>query len=627
MSAIGTVNKKPDAVFPPNILDAEFENFWKTVSCFAANSFPFEDRCEFVKKAEDCISRTNVVPYMRLLACDLRCINYFEELIFITLFVVLSFQILVLLIYTITVYYSPALKVVSRFLHMNEHLAGVTLMAFGNTCADLFANLASVDRHVPVLANSLSSALFVITISGGLICYISPFKMNSYETVRDILFLIFATFLMDYFASNDTNFPLGDELKFLIVLMVYISYIIINVTDVYLLRRARASTLAKMQKLLEKEQTPEIALKLQDLERKFEYYSQDTRVEILEKKSNASMTKIRYTTMRMIQNPRVSVNRRHTRNMRLDYTQSKNFGIFRDFLLAIRPIKCQAWRQADLLNRVLLLIRAPAVVICTFYIPLVDFEMEKHGWNKLLNAINAVVNPALSISIFMAFIHRKGNTLWYICMQNTLTYGAYSLVVTVPFAAFILFHSRTDVPPSYHWVFTIMNLMGSMIVIFLCATEIDTVLEVIGNILSIDDDYMGATVKALTGNLGTLFANTAVAIHGYPKMAFASVIGGSFFTIVVTGNTVIYVRSLVRHHYSHSDEIEEYGQFAFIFLIMGLFTILLWSTTLGFFARRSMGLYSMGLYAVYLLYATLVHEQIIHSFSKDSPINAAIGDI
>ncbi|XP_026835634.1 putative sodium/calcium exchanger 7 [Drosophila erecta] len=409
--------------------------------------------------------------------------------------------------------------------------------------------------------------------------------------------------------------------------MVYISYIIINVTDVYLLRRTRASTIAKMQRLLDEEQTPEVILKLQDLERKLEYYSQDTRVEILEKKIEVSITRIRYTTMRMIQNQRVSVNRRVTRNMRLDYTQSKNVGIFRDFLLALRPIKCQSWKQADILNRVLLLIRAPAVVICTLYIPLVDYEMEKHGWNKLLNSINVVINPALSISFFMSLIHREGNTMWYISLQNTMTYGGCSLVLTVPFAVFILIHSRTDVPPSYHWVFTIMNLTGSMFLIFLCATEIDTVLEVIGNILSIDDNYMGATVKAFTGNLGTLFANTAVAIHGYPKMAFASVIGGSFFTIVVTGNTVIYVRSLVGHQQNHSEQIEEYGQFAFIFLIMGLFSILLWSTTLGFFARRSMGLYSIGLYVVYLLFATLVHERIIHSFSKDSQLSSAFGDI
>ncbi|XP_002034175.2 mitochondrial sodium/calcium exchanger protein [Drosophila sechellia] len=624
MSSTDTKTTKSDVFFVPNAMDAEFDNFWKTVSCFAANNFPFEERCDFVKKAVDCNSSTNVIPYMRLLACDLKCINQFQEMIFIALFVAFCFQILVILIYTINVYYSPALKAVSRFLHMNEHLAGVTLMAFGNTSADLFANLASVERHVPVFANNLSSALFVITISGGLICYISPFKMNSYETVRDILFLLLATLLMDYFASH--HFTLSyDELKFLIVLLVYISYIIINVADVYLLQKTIASTRAKMQKLLDEKETPEIALKLQELERKLEYYSQDTRVEILEKSSSISITRIRYTTMRMIRNPRVSVNRRYTRTMMLDYTQSKNQGIFRDFFLSLRPIKCQAWKQAELLNRVLLLIRAPAVVICTLYIPLVDYELEKHGWNKLLNAINVVVNPALSISIFLSFMHRKANVLWYISLQNTLMYGAYSFVLTVPFAVFILFHSRTDVPPSYHWVFTIMNLTGSMFLIFLCATEIDTVLEVIGNILSIDDNYMGATVKAFTGNLGTLFANTAVAIHGYPKMAFASAIGGSFFTIVVTGNTVAYVRSLVGNRCD--DHIEEYGEIAFIFLNMALFTILLWSTTLGFFARRSMGLYSIGLYVVYLLFVTLVHEEVIHSFSKDVRVKSAFADI
>jgi len=75
-------------------------------------------------------------------------------------------------------------------------------MAFGNSSADLFSNLASVKRHVPVLANSLSSALFVTMITGGLICYITPFKMNAYETVRDILFLVLGTFLMDYFTSS-----------------------------------------------------------------------------------------------------------------------------------------------------------------------------------------------------------------------------------------------------------------------------------------------------------------------------------------------------------------------------------------------------------------------------------------
>jgi len=85
----------------PNAMDQEFDNFWKKVSCFAAANFPFEERCEFVRNAVDCNKSTNVVPYMTLLACELKCVNKFEEMIFISLFMGLCFEILVLLIYTI----------------------------------------------------------------------------------------------------------------------------------------------------------------------------------------------------------------------------------------------------------------------------------------------------------------------------------------------------------------------------------------------------------------------------------------------------------------------------------------------------------------------------------------------
>ncbi|KAI8039898.1 hypothetical protein M5D96_007323 [Drosophila gunungcola] len=303
---------------------------------------------------------------------------------------------------------------------MNEHLAGVTLLAFGNSSADLFSNLASVEVNVPVFANSLSSALFVTMVCGGL-------------------------------RSHDRTLP-------------------------------------------------------------------------------------------------------------------KNRGIFKEFLLGLRPIKCKDWRKAELLSRVLLLLRAPIVVLCALYIPLVDYEMEKHGWNKLLNSINMMA-------------------------------------------------------------FTVMNLTGSMFIIFICATEIDTLFEVISSLMAIDDDFMGATIKAFTGNLGTLFINAALAAHGYPRMAYASSIGGPLFTIIVTANTVNYVRNLVGSENMHRDQMEEYGNFAFVFLSMGLFSILLWSTTLGFFARRSVGLYSMGLYIIYIIFSMLVQRKVIHSFTPNKQLSAAFGDI
>ncbi|XP_017000965.2 mitochondrial sodium/calcium exchanger protein isoform X1 [Drosophila takahashii] len=608
-----------------NGLDDEFDSFWDKVSCFAANSFPFEERCAFVKKAKDCNRSTNVVPYMRIMACDLNCVNDFEQLIFLTLFLAFCFVILLLLIHVCNNYYSPALKAVSRILRMNEHVAGVTLLAFGNSSADLFSNLASVKADVPVFANSLAAALFVSMVSGGLICYMFPFKMNAYESVRDILFLILGSMMLQYFLETGQQVS---ESEFICLSLIYIFYIFVNVVDVYLIRRALISTNAQIDALLEGEMTPVKRKKLSELEKQQEIYTRDIEVEIFEKKnSGPNINKMRYTTLRMARNTRVSVDKKVTRNVKHNRAQGKNFGICRDFYLAIRPITCEKWRKANMIERAIMLVRTPGVILCIIYIPLVDYEMDKHGWNKLLNCLQVMLNPAMSIIVIKALLSSRGNSLWYVAITKEYIYGLYSLPITMPIAIFMFFQSRTDVPPFYHSVFTVMNLTGSMFMIFICATEIDKVLEVLGHILEVEDDFMGATVKACTGSLGPLIANIAMAMHGYPKMAYASAIGGPFFTVVLSASTVLHVRNLVGFKVTNISQQGNYGGNAFIFLNLGLFLTLLWSTTLGFFARRSVGIFCIVFYGVYLLFAILIHKKVIHSFSEDMPLQAAFGDI
>ncbi|EDV59487.1 mitochondrial sodium/calcium exchanger protein [Drosophila erecta] len=611
--------------YVPNAFDAEFDDFWDKVSCFAANSFPFAERCAFVLKAKDCNRSTNVLPYMRIMACDLNCVNEFEQVIVLALFMALCYGILVLLIHVCHKYYSPALKAVSRFLRMNEHVAGVTLLAFGNSSADLFSNLAGVKANVPVFANSLAAALFVSMVSGGLICYTSPFKMNAYESVRDILFLIFGSMLLQYFLATKAHVP---ETTFAVMLLVYIFYILVNVADVYLIRRALKTTNAQIDALLEGEMTAEKRKRLSVLEKNQVIYSRDMEVEIFERtNSGPNINKMRYTTLRMGRSTRISINKKATRNVLHNRALGKNWGLFKDFIIALRPITCEEWRRANIIQRAFKLTQIPAVIICSIYIPLVDYELDKHGWNKLLNCIQVMLNPAMSIMAIKALLSSRGDSLWYVAMGEEFMYAVYSLPITVPIAVFMFFQSRTDVPPFYHSVFTVMNLTGSMFTIFICATEIDKVLEVIGHILKVEDDFMGATVKACTGSLGPLIANVAMALHGYPKMAYASAIGGPFFTIVVSASTVMHVKNLFGLPVSEANQTGNYGLNAFIFLNLGLFSTLLWSTTLGFFARRSVGIFCIVFYCIYLLFAILIHRKIIHSFSMDLPIKAAFGDI
>ncbi|KAH8234249.1 hypothetical protein KR038_004834, partial [Drosophila bunnanda] len=648
-----------------NALDDEFIYFWERVSCFVAREFIYEDKCDFVSRAVDCNRSTNVVPYMFLMSCKLKCINPFQEHCLLALFVTMSFMMLALLMHVVYSYYGPALKTVSKLIHMNEHLAGVTILAFGNSSADLFVHLANVRSKVPVYSASISSALFVAMVSGGLVCYINPFRMNGFETVRDILFLIFGMSLVNFYLLRPGEVS---AMEYVGMFMVYFLYIVVNILDLYLVRREVTILKAKIEKLEMLDETLEIYDKISSLRRTLDRF-QDHKLEIYERKNSGVSLSIKdFATKRMATYKRVSVNMERNRNIMYDRNRGKNYRIYRDFILELRPIKCRDWRRANMVDRACLLTKAPLVLICILYIPLVDYEMKKHGWKKLLNILHVMLNPAISVMVFNSLISTPSDQLWYIEIKNDYYIGLYTLLITLPLAAFIFFTARTDRPPRYHWVsswqrllksiltkylrfkvFAIMNLTGCMLLIYLCATEIDRVMEVVSRNLELDGEFMSASVKSWTNNLGTVVANTAMAMHGYPKMAYASAIGGPIFSehslfkniilqnqkliksyvtaLVMSPSIVLFVRKWLKEPGERSTEFGDYGHNAFFFLLFGLLCTLLWSTTLGFFARRSMGIFSITLYVIYLLYIKLIHAGIIHSFSYDRRLKASFGDL
>lgn len=92
-------------------------------------------------------------------------------------------------------------------------------------------------------------------------------------------------------------------------------------------------------------------------------------------------------------------------------------------------------------------------------------------------------------------------------------------------------------------------------------------------------------------------------------------------------SAVMWVRKLVCTEDTVSTEFGEYGYNAMVFLLIGLIGTLIWSTTLGFFARRSMGLFSIAVYCIHLSFVLLIQKGVVHSFAYDKPLKAAIGDI
>ncbi|XP_017855371.1 mitochondrial sodium/calcium exchanger protein-like [Drosophila busckii] len=613
-----------DENYEPNALDREFDSFFHNVSCFVVTGFPYEDRCEFVLNATNCIAGTNFVPYMRIMSCEFNCKNKFEELVFISILLLFCVELLIFLGVVVNQYYSPALKMLSRMCHMNEHLAGITFLAIGNSTPDMFSDLSAIDDKEPVVANTLALALFVTIFTGGLICYMSPFKMNQHATVRDLLFFILGVSMLEYFVNADGRVKMTECI---LMFCVYFIYFIVNFVDVFLLRATLRSLKRKIKELKHQPDTPELREKLDKLRNKYNYYAEDAHFEIIERpedwffnSQSTNKSRLTFITRQTGARHRHSVDVDGTRNVFYNPTVPKNHRICRDFLDAINPIDAYNWSKASLIIRIYYIAKAPVTIICVLYIPLVDYELDKHGWSKLLNCMQIFLNPAITLIVGQAFIFRDKTTLWYNRIFETYYYGLYSCSLTVPIAIVVFLHSRTNVPPKYHWLFTIMNLSGSMCLIFETASEISVIMGVIGSILEIPPDFMGVAVSPVANGISDLIANVAMAMQGYERMAYAACIGSPFFNVLLS-HAVLFSAMNIKGIPAHEKTVNGiYGENSYIFLNFALFATLLWVCLLNFQARRSVGLFSMVLYLLFLFFAVFINMGIIHSYSNDPVI-------
>lgn len=297
--------------------------------------------------------------------------------------------------------------------------------------------------------------------------------------------------------------------------------------------------------------------------------------------------------------------------------RNKNRFLFRQFLTSIRPIFLEDWIKGNIVKRTFYIIRAPVVLLCALYIPMVDYEKERDGWSKLLNCIQIFLNPAITIVIVLAMVNREKSKLWYLDVPQFTVYGVYSMVITVPLAIIVFIHSSSLTPPKYHNGFVIMNFTSSVLLAMQCSTEISMFMKVIGNIYEVPIDFMGVTLVAMTAGLNDLVSSTSVSLQGYEKMAYAAIIGSTFLTVVIGCTLMFLSRIFSGGHVVEAEAMGNYAENAYYTLLIGLVITLLWTMMLNFNARRSVGIFSMTIYALFLLYAMLIKKEIIHSFTSD----------
>ena len=64
-------------------------------------------------------------------------------------------------------------------------------------------------------------------------------------------------------------------------------------------------------------------------------------------------------------------------------------------LRAINPF--DEWKEHGIMGKAMLILRSPFVLILKIFLPVVDYEREKHGWCKLLHSIQIVIAPSFLI--------------------------------------------------------------------------------------------------------------------------------------------------------------------------------------------------------------------------------------
>ncbi|KAG6330490.1 hypothetical protein ID866_8599 [Astraeus odoratus] len=95
-------------------------------------------------------------------------------------------------------FFTPNLATIAQFLGLDENVAGVTFLAFGNASPDVFSTFSAMraDSGSLAIGELLGAASFIVSCVVGAMCIIRPFRVNRFPFLRDVGFFTLAVALL-----------------------------------------------------------------------------------------------------------------------------------------------------------------------------------------------------------------------------------------------------------------------------------------------------------------------------------------------------------------------------------------------------------------------------------------------
>uniref|UniRef100_A0A336MI08 CSON001486 protein n=1 Tax=Culicoides sonorensis TaxID=179676 RepID=A0A336MI08_CULSO len=386
-------------------------------------------------------------------------------------------------------------------LHLSENIAGVTLLAFGNGAPNFSGSVFDPDQDSELMYSEvLGSAMFMIGVIGGWIAIVKPFKVITFDFLRDVVFLSFSVILIQIFI-NDDHYSWAEAIETVSLYFIYLLVVFIQFRyDKRQLEKSmegRLSGVAPLRHITAIR--PEIHAQLRKIEEQLDFtiYDEDNIPIDVEETRRMSILPI------------------HDKKV-----QGANYRLITYFIEELKPFWMKEYKNISWWKLPLEILQNLIFFGMQFILPVFDYTSDRHGWNKLLNILHLFTLPMTALFVTM----KTHVTIFGISLV------LYSFFISILLACFVFLTSRTDQPPTYHWLYSIFNFLGSNLVIFAATSELASVLNTLGLLFNCTQSIIGVTVLSIGNSVSDLLANITLAKQGHQRMAFSACFGGSIFS-------------------------------------------------------------------------------------------------
>ncbi|XP_063056983.1 mitochondrial sodium/calcium exchanger protein [Engraulis encrasicolus] len=448
--------------------------------CDIVMSLNVSQRCEFVKSTEDCSQEDGFINYPRLTFCA-----FSPQLLplAITLYAIWLLFLFLALGLAASKFFCPNLSAISSTLRLTHNVAGVTFLALGNGAPDVFSAMAAFSRpHTAGLAIGalFGAGIFVTTVVAGSVALVKPFTVASRPFLRDMVFYMAAVY-WTFTILYKGHIALAEALGYIGLYMVYVAAVLVS-AYVYNYRKRSING-------------PATPVPTPDLLTSDEYSDG------VNKSINSYDEE--YQPL-------------------LPHTLSTS----QIFLSSLKPVDSRKWRRKPWTWRLLKVVKMPLEVLLLLTVPVVDPDKEDHNWNRPLNCLHLVTGPLVCILTF------KSGYYGLYMMEGEFPVWALVVMFGGLLAAIVFCSTTNEQPPRYHFLFSLLGFVVSALWISTAASEVVSVLHLLGVVSSLSNTVLGLTLLAWGNSIGDFFSDITIAKQGYPRMAISACFGGIIFNML-----------------------------------------------------------------------------------------------